>query len=430
MREKKEHRRTRTGRRLAGLLCCFALTLSMGFTAFGAELMVAVSEDSEGNALAAVGAVVLENEDSALIVTDGGLMTEEAELYVLLDLETGQQYELTNPEKVSGYNILLLDVEKGATPAKYHRALPGAVANQDVNLTFFNSNFEENSVKITLVEAQKGTSDIYSELKVDLGGENPKFYYPCFLLSEDGGLVGMYTSADEMVGLGIDLKEFYGTEDGRSGGLLGVAAFAAAAGITGFFIANKKKKQAAEAAASSSSASQPSQGNGVQGQAQQGYGAQGYASIGQASPGPAPYGPGPYDQAPKGPGYYGVTEPYKGHTAPPVNPASAPRILRANLVGIAGPMQGRTYPIAGEGLTMGRGNSCSIRFQEDTKGISRSHCRLYWKSTGQLMLEDCGSTYGTYLKGFGKLSPQQPVELTGGAVFYLGSDKIGFTVQK
>ena len=45
------------------------------------------------------------------------------------------------------------------------------------------------------------------------------------------------------------------------------------------------------------------------------------------------------------------------------------------------------------------------------------------------MLMDCNSTYGTYLKGYGKLQPQKPVALKNGDAFYLGSDQNGFTIK-
>jgi len=105
------------------------------------------------------------------------------------------------------------------------------------------------------------------------------------------------------------------------------------------------------------------------------------------------------------------------------NPASA------RVEGIAGPMMGRVYSVKSAGLSFGRDASCFVCLPAEAKGVSRVHCKLYLDGQGRLMLMDCGSSYGTYLHGFGKLSPRQPVAVNKGSVFYLGSKKIGFKIQ-
>jgi pSer/pThr/pTyr-binding forkhead associated (FHA) protein len=45
------------------------------------------------------------------------------------------------------------------------------------------------------------------------------------------------------------------------------------------------------------------------------------------------------------------------------------------------------------------------------------------------MLEDLGSTYGTFLEGYGRLSANAPVEIKKGDSFYLGEKGNLFLVQ-
>lgn len=96
---------------------------------------------------------------------------------------------------------------------------------------------------------------------------------------------------------------------------------------------------------------------------------------------------------------------------------------------IAGSMCGRAYPVGGDEIVFGRDNSAWIRFSDNEPGVSRVHCKLFWSGNGQLMLMDCGSTYGTYVSGIGRLSPHQPVVVQRGTSFYLGSKKVGFRLQ-
>jgi pSer/pThr/pTyr-binding forkhead associated (FHA) protein len=55
--------------------------------------------------------------------------------------------------------------------------------------------------------------------------------------------------------------------------------------------------------------------------------------------------------------------------------------------------RGRSYPVAG-GLTMGRAATCQVLV--DDTFVSQLHARVYERD-GQLLVEDLGSTNGTYL---------------------------------
>lgn len=147
-------------------------------------------------------------------------------------------------------------------------------------------------------------------------------------------------------------------------------------------------------------------------------------------PGIAPIPPQPYtpvlpqSYVPPQPGTYPPTEPYIGWE--PAQPTDMREVW--HIMGIAGMMQGRSYPVGTEGLCIGRGVSSNIRYPDDVKGISRTHCRIF--ANGQkLFLMDSGSSYGTFLKGYGKLPAQKPVPVKRGDLFYLGSEKEGFAIQ-
>lgn len=109
---------------------------------------------------------------------------------------------------------------------------------------------------------------------------------------------------------------------------------------------------------------------------------------------------------------------------PPVQPAGPKKVIPV-VYGEGGEMDGRRYVIAQPAMTIGREKSCNICYSADTPGISHQHCVLAMRN-GVLMLIDNGSTYGTYLRGTGRLTPQQPAALKDGDVFYLGEKKNAF----
>jgi pSer/pThr/pTyr-binding forkhead associated (FHA) protein len=78
--------------------------------------------------------------------------------------------------------------------------------------------------------------------------------------------------------------------------------------------------------------------------------------------------------------------------------------------------KGRSYPLADE-LTVGRAAGCHVTV--DDTYVSQMHSRVYQRN-GQLMVEDLGSTNGTYLNG---------VKVTGPRVMQRGDKlKVGNTV--
>jgi uncharacterized RDD family membrane protein YckC len=61
-----------------------------------------------------------------------------------------------------------------------------------------------------------------------------------------------------------------------------------------------------------------------------------------------------------------------------------------------------TFPLTSEKLVVGRSRSCDIRIKEDS--VSRLHAALVWHDD-QLVIEDLGSSNGTFVNGARVLSP-------------------------
>ncbi len=111
-----------------------------------------------------------------------------------------------------------------------------------------------------------------------------------------------------------------------------------------------------------------------------------------------------------------------------ISQEQAPQMRYIRAVG--GYMNGRIYEIGPGETTFGRDRSCRIQYANDpsgAKGISRMHCTMYWKN-GDLWLLDQGSSYGTFLLGYGRLQNGLPVKLECGSVFYLGDNVNRFEI--
>jgi uncharacterized RDD family membrane protein YckC len=65
-----------------------------------------------------------------------------------------------------------------------------------------------------------------------------------------------------------------------------------------------------------------------------------------------------------------------------------------------------TFPLDIDKLVIGRSRSCDIRLREDT--VSRLHAALVWRDDG-LVVEDLGSSNGTFVNGERVLSPRTVV---------------------
>ncbi|MCH5187700.1 MAG: trypsin-like peptidase domain-containing protein [Oscillospiraceae bacterium] len=70
---------------------------------------------------------------------------------------------------------------------------------------------------------------------------------------------------------------------------------------------------------------------------------------------------------------------------------------------------------------IGRDSSCNIVFENKTPGVSKRHCLLsYDAASGEYLLTDLGSSFGTFLANGSRITPNVPVRLRSGDSFYLG----------
>lgn len=74
--------------------------------------------------------------------------------------------------------------------------------------------------------------------------------------------------------------------------------------------------------------------------------------------------------------------------------------------------------------------ACAIVFREGTPGVSGHHCSVTWdESTGEFILTDLKSTYGTYLLNGQRLTPGVGQRLRAGDSFYLGEKQNLLSVE-
>lgn len=113
---------------------------------------------------------------------------------------------------------------------------------------------------------------------------------------------------------------------------------------------------------------------------------------------------------------------------------SAPEKARALLEGVSGVFEGQEFPLGGQPVIFGRsheGASIVYPDQQSTQYISRRHAKLSYDEPSRLfMLEDLGSTHGTFLAPKERLRPGQPRPCKPGQVFYLGKRAQSFMIKK
>lgn len=118
-------------------------------------------------------------------------------------------------------------------------------------------------------------------------------------------------------------------------------------------------------------------------------------------------------------------KPVPGPVTPVVNPVPDGTALR--IQGQSGTFAGRRFAINGQ-VRIGRDPSANdLVYPDGSPGISGRHC-VVSLAGGQATLVDLGSSYGTFLAGGRKLTPNQPVTLRIGDRFYLGSEKESFVI--
>ncbi|MDF2539167.1 MAG: hypothetical protein K0S76_2188 [Herbinix sp.] len=97
------------------------------------------------------------------------------------------------------------------------------------------------------------------------------------------------------------------------------------------------------------------------------------------------------------------------------------------LVGTNGYFAGRNFPLNSD-LKIGRDpKRCTIIYPAEQAGISSLHCEITLAGNN-VMLQDCGSSYGTFLNGE-KLAARSPKTVKKGDVFYLADESNTFRVE-
>ncbi len=101
------------------------------------------------------------------------------------------------------------------------------------------------------------------------------------------------------------------------------------------------------------------------------------------------------------------------------------------LLGASGRYAGETIALYSEPLYFGRDQDrCHLIYTAEDRGVSYVHCSVWFDSfQRRVMVEDLGSTYGTFLLADGrKLNAHEPASLAVGESFRLGTQV--FTVMK
>lgn len=104
-------------------------------------------------------------------------------------------------------------------------------------------------------------------------------------------------------------------------------------------------------------------------------------------------------------------------------PAPAPAPQQRPFVRSLSPQHGgQRFPVDSGPFVIGRDpGSCGLVFRSGTPGVSSRHCSVsYNPQTGEFLLTDLRSTYGTYLENGRRLEPGTPFRLQPGSTFYLG----------
>src|SRR5262249_26669181 len=118
--------------------------------------------------------------------------------------------------------------------------------------------------------------------------------------------------------------------------------------------------------------------------------------------------------------------PYQAYVTPPVAPAATKPALK----GVAGQYAGSEVPIDATTTVLGRDpQAANLVFTSEADSVSKRHCSIRWDAArGAFVLEDLGSTNGTFLASGERLNPGQPRDLRPGMRFYLGDLRNQFEV--
>ncbi len=140
------------------------------------------------------------------------------------------------------------------------------------------------------------------------------------------------------------------------------------------------------------------------------------------NPQPAAYPNAPQPPYPGAPQYPQV---------PPVAYQPAPVATKPVVRGLTGQYAGASIPVDARPSVMGRDQAAAnLVFGVESDAVSKRHCSLRWDaSRGTFVLEDLGSTNGTYLANGERVWPGQPRDLRPGDRFYVGDTRNQFEAR-
>lgn len=112
-------------------------------------------------------------------------------------------------------------------------------------------------------------------------------------------------------------------------------------------------------------------------------------------------------------------------------PASSSTAQKPVLRALEGHFRGNVVELTEEPLTIGRDpRVCQLVFPANMTDIGRKHCIVrYDKKAHVFLLEDCGSTNGTFLRAGERIDPGRPQRLQPGERFYLSNPMTTFEVH-
>lgn len=117
------------------------------------------------------------------------------------------------------------------------------------------------------------------------------------------------------------------------------------------------------------------------------------------------------------------------HNNYPPTPPIQPTMQRKLVVTCErGPLKGQSVS-SYSSIRVGRNPSaCQLAFPDTTPGVSKMHCELSL-TPGGAVVNDLGSTYGTYLSDGKKLMPGERRNVGSNGIVLLGSDKVILSVK-
>lgn len=123
--------------------------------------------------------------------------------------------------------------------------------------------------------------------------------------------------------------------------------------------------------------------------------------------------------------YSGGGYPSNYPPTPPIQPTMQRKLV---VTCERGPLKGQSVS-SYSSIRVGRNPSaCQLAFPDTTPGVSKMHCELTL-TPGGAIVNDLGSTYGTYLSDGKKLMPGERRNIGNNGIVLLGSDKVILSVK-